>query len=101
MRDVVVSSRSKDCHPHEQPVADAIFFIGCLSRPRDLVVDVCCGSASSGCAVVRLGERRYVGCDQDKRAVAVARRRIAAEIKERKPFRPFEPMSLGNLDGIV
>lgn len=101
MRDVFVSGRSKDHYPHEQPVEDAVFFIGCLSRPGDLVVDLCCGSATSGCAVVRLGERRYMGYDQDKKAIAIARRRIAGEIKARKPFHPFEPMALGCLDGLV
>ncbi len=95
MRDVFVSPKKcKDNYPHEQPVKHAVFFVGCLSRPGDLVVDVCCGSASSGCAVVRLGERRYVGYDHDKRAIAIARRRIAEEIKNRKPFEPFEPLSL-------
>ena len=101
MRDVFVSARSKDNYPHEQPVEDAVFFIGCLSRPGDLVVDVCCGSATSGCAVVRLGERRYMGYDRDKKAIAIARRRVAREIKDRKPFQPFEPMALGGLEGIV
>jgi hypothetical protein len=100
MRDVFVSSRSKDHYPHEQPMEDAVFFVGCLSQPGDLVVDVCCGSATSGCAVVRLGERRYVGYDQDSKAIAIARRRVAAEIKTRKPFEPFEPMSL-SLEGIT
>jgi len=98
MRDVIISGRSKDNYPHEQPVEDAVFFVGCLSQPGDLVVDVCCGSASSGCAVVRLGERRFIGYDKDKRAIAIARRRVAAEIKNRKPFQPFEPMAL-NLNG--
>ena len=100
MRDVFISGRSKDNYPHEQPVEDAVFFVGCLSRPGDLVVDVCCGSATSGCAAVRLGERRYLGYDLDKRAIAIASRRIAGEIQDRKPFRPFEPMALGSLDGI-
>jgi len=95
MRDVFESPKKcKDNYPHEQPVEHAVFFVGCLSRPGDLVVDVCCGSASSGCAVVRLGERRYIGYDFDKRAIAIARRRISEEIKNRRPFEPIEPLSL-------
>ena len=50
--------------------------------------------------MVRLGERRFIGYDRDKRAISIARRRVADEIKNRKPFQPFEPMAL-NLNGIM
>jgi hypothetical protein len=48
-----------------------------------------------------LGERRYLGYDIDKKAIAIAGRRIAGEIKDRKPFEPFEPMALGSLEDFV
>lgn len=50
------------------------------SRPGDLVVDPCCGAATTGVAALRHG-RRFIGGDAMAEHVALAREAIAAELE--------------------
>ena len=102
MRDVFVSGRSKDHYPHEQPVEDAVFFVGCLSRSPATSWWTCAAARrppgvpwsgwASGDTWVTTGTRR---------PSPLRGGRIAGEIKARKPFEPFEPMALGSLEEVL
>jgi hypothetical protein len=74
--DTVSGGREKDLHPWQQPEAEAIHFIGALSRPGGLVCDPFCGSGTTGAAALRLG-RRFIGFEIDPGAIALARERLA------------------------
>jgi site-specific DNA-methyltransferase (adenine-specific) len=50
-----------------------------LSFPGDLVLDPFVGSGTTALVACRLG-RRFVGCDRNPRAVALARRRVAGAV---------------------
>ena len=50
------------------------------SRPGDLVVDPCCGAATTGVAALRHG-RRFIGGDAMAEHVVLAREAIAAELE--------------------
>lgn len=50
------------------------------SRPGDLVVDPCCGAATTGVAALRHG-RRFIGGDMMAEHVALAREAITAELE--------------------
>lgn len=50
------------------------------SRPGDLVVDPCCGAATTGIAALRHG-RRFIGGDAMAEHVTLAREAIAAELE--------------------
>jgi hypothetical protein len=48
------------------------------SRPLDLVLDPCCGAATTGLAAVRTG-RRFIGCDKDRKTAELAAEIMKAE----------------------
>lgn len=71
--------REKSGHEWQQALGEAVYWIGELTQPGDLVVDPFVGSGTTAVACQQLG-RRFVGCDVDAAAVATARRRIAGEV---------------------
>jgi hypothetical protein len=66
----------KDLHLWQQGEAEAAHLIGKLTDPGDLVLDPLLGSGTTAAAAVKLG-RRFIGCDINPGAVAVARQRLA------------------------
>jgi DNA modification methylase len=79
--DALVShDRDKTYHAHQQPLSEAMFFIGALTGPRATVCDPFLGAATTACAVVRLGQgRRFWGSEIDPDKCAIARSRVAEE----------------------
>lgn len=71
------SRKEKSLHAYQQPVDEAMYFIGKLTQPGDLIVDCFGGSFTTAEAVYRLGGRRFLGCDIDEKCVAMGRKRLA------------------------
>lgn len=67
--------RDKGLHDWQQGVSEAAYCIEHLTEPGDLVFDPFCGSGTTLVAAQQLG-RRWLGCDIDQDAVAIARNRI-------------------------
>jgi len=63
-------------YPCQKPEALLERIIRASSNEGDLVADFFCGSGTTLVAAKRLG-RRYLGCDVNERAVAIARNRLA------------------------
>ncbi|RLC87698.1 MAG: hypothetical protein DRJ03_05330 [Chloroflexi bacterium] len=63
-------------HPWEQSVAGFAEIVKRFTNPGDLVVDPFLGSGTTAVACRDLG-RRFVGCDIDPKAVAIAKERLA------------------------
>jgi len=74
-RDVVSGGKEKADHPWQQAVAEAAHFIAPLCPKRGIVCDPCCGSGTALLAAKQL-DRRWIGYDRDKDAVATARSRL-------------------------
>lgn len=68
---------SKNHHPWQQGLDEAVYLIDRLCRPGGLVCDPCGGSFTVAAACKTLGNRKFVGCDIDKAAVAIGRERLA------------------------
>lgn len=65
----------KELHPWQQSLGTFLELVEAHSDPGDLVVDPFLGSGTTAVAAFRNG-RRFVGCDVDAGAVAVARERL-------------------------
>ncbi len=70
----------KDLHLWQQGEAEAAKLIESLTDPGDLICDPFLGSGATAAAAVKLG-RRFIGCDIDPGAVAVARDRLQLPTK--------------------
>ena len=68
-------------YPTQKPEALLEVIVRSSSRPGDLVGDFFCGSGTTLAVAARLG-RRWVGCDDNPEAIALARRRLAAILPE-------------------
>ena len=73
--DMVQSNWAKAHHTWEQSVIEASYYIDRLTEPGDLVFEPFCGSGTTCVAAKRLG-RKWLGCDIDADAVAIARKRV-------------------------
>jgi DNA modification methylase len=78
----VVKSDAKDKglkaeHPWEQPVGPFLELVEAFSKPGELVLDLLCGTGTTGVATVRLG-RQFIEVDKDKAAVSLASERLVA-----------------------
>ena len=63
---VITEDREKTYHDYQQPLSEALFFIKALTRPKATVCDPFLGSATTACAVARLGQgRRFWGAEID------------------------------------
>jgi len=75
-RDVIDGTREKDLHPWQQGVVEPLYYIEHLTKPGDLIVDCFGGSFTTAEAVLRLGGRKFIGCDVDPGCVAIGLDRI-------------------------
>ena len=73
---VIGSGAEKDLHPWQQSEGEAEHFISALTKPGELVVDPFLGSGTTAVAAKNLG-RRFVGCDVDRSAVRIAKKRVS------------------------
>jgi len=69
-------ARERTGWPTQKPLALLDRIIRASSAPGDLVADFFCGSGTTLVAAQRLG-RRHLGCDVAKKAVAIAKKRLA------------------------
>jgi hypothetical protein len=72
---VTENKRSKSHHPHEQSTVEATYWINELTQEGNLVVDPFVGSGTTAVVCRDLG-RRFIGCDVDAEAVAIATNRV-------------------------
>jgi len=72
-------SRQKELHEWQQSLGPAMYFIERITLPGQLVVDPFLGAGTTALAAKKLG-RRFIGCDIDANAVAMAKRRLADAI---------------------
>ena len=79
----------KTAHPCQFPVALVQRLVRSLSPVRGLVVDPFMGSGTSGVAALIEG-RHFVGCDQSREYVKLARRRLTQHQKGTLKYRPIE-----------
>ncbi len=74
-------SKQRVGYPSQKPETLLERVIEASSNPGDLVADFFCGSGTTLVAAKRMG-RRFLGCDINREAVAIARRRLAAVPKK-------------------
>ena len=73
----------KDWDEWQQPVGESIQLLNSLSKPGDLIADLCVGTGTVAVATALVGERlRFVGCDSDETMVPVALTRVAQVLKK-------------------
>jgi site-specific DNA-methyltransferase (adenine-specific) len=78
---IITKDRDKAYHDCQQPLSEAIFFIGALTGPRSTICDPFLGAGTTACAVARLGQgRRFWGAEVDPETCAIARSRVAEEV---------------------
>jgi ParB family chromosome partitioning protein len=70
----------KELHHWQQSLDGFTEIVQRFTEPGDLVVDPFLGSGTTALACLQLG-RRFVGCDIDAGAVAIARRRVLHALK--------------------
>ena len=81
--DAIIShDRDKTYHDYQQPVSEAMFYIGALTGPQATVCDPFLGSGTTACACILLGGgRRFRGSEVDPDAHRIARSRIAGAVR--------------------
>lgn len=65
-------------HPNEKPVSVMEKLVLLMSEPGEVVVDMFCGSGSTGVAAIRAG-RRFIGIEREEQWAMLARERLTAE----------------------
>jgi site-specific DNA-methyltransferase (adenine-specific) len=70
--------------PSVKPVALMRWLVRLLTKPGEIVLDMFCGSGTTGIAALLEG-RRFIGIDSDERACEISRRRLS-EVAEWDPF---------------
>ena len=74
------TGREKELHIWQQSAGELGYLLETFTRAGDLVIDPFVGSGTTAVACLQLG-RRFIGCDIDAGAVAIARRRVQDAIK--------------------
>jgi DNA modification methylase len=73
-----VTSKEKQWHDWQQPLAEVENLIKYFSQPGDLVVDTCAGGFTTALAC-RNHQRRCIACDIDEAAVIRGQDRLAGK----------------------
>jgi adenine-specific DNA-methyltransferase len=79
--------KEKTVHPCQFPVGLAERLILALSNPGDLVFDPFAGVGSAGVAAA-IHDRRFWGCELDKKYIEVAKERIQNALDGKAKYRP-------------
>lgn len=79
----------KTSHPCQFPVALVQRLIRALAKPEAVVADPFCGSGTTAVASL-LESRSFIGCDNKKRYVAIARNRVNQTKEGGGTYRPIE-----------
>ena len=66
-------------HPTQKPLELVARCLRACTKRGELVVDPFAGSSTTGLAAIQMG-RRYLGCDNDPRSIAISRKRLEALI---------------------
>jgi hypothetical protein len=74
------TGREKELHVWQQAAGELGYLLETFTRAGDLVIDPFVGSGTTAVACLQLG-RRFIGCDIDAGAVAIARRRVQDALK--------------------
>jgi DNA modification methylase len=70
------TGKEKGLHDWQQNVTESIHFIGRLTVPGNLIIDPFGGSFTTAEAVLRVGDRRFIGCDVDPACVVRGQERV-------------------------
>ena len=84
LRDVYYCKvREKDLFEWQQPLEESVMLVKALTRPGELIADICGGSFTTGAAVAVVGGgRRFAGCEIREDLVRGGRRRITASLAD-------------------
>lgn len=92
--DVLRAKKVTKKYPTEKPVDILKTLVSQSSSEGDCVLDVFCGSGSTGEAAVSLG-RVFVGCDVSDKAIALTTERLSGT-KQQEPILSFQGTVLSN-----
>lgn len=81
--DTIESEKDKRYHDHGQSLIEATYLIEHLTKLNDLVFDPFCGGGTTAVAAQQL-KRRWITCDTDEQAVAIARKRMSDVLESAK-----------------
>jgi hypothetical protein len=73
----------KQYYKWQQPVADSVALVRCLTKPGDVVMDLCAGSGTVALATVKVGNRRFVGCEINEELAKTAMGRVRKLLRPR------------------
>ncbi len=76
-------------HEWQKPITATLALVKALVEAGDTVLDLCCGSGTTGVAAIQLG-CRFIGVDIDPKAVKIAASRLSAA--ERETSNPPAPL---------
>ena len=74
------TGREKGLHVWQQAAGELGYLLETFTRANDLVIDPFVGSGTTAVACLQLN-RRFIGCDTDAGAVAIARQRVLDALK--------------------
>ncbi len=77
-------------HPTQKPVLLLEDLIKTFSNEGNLVVDLTCGSGSTGVACVNT-DRNFIGIEKDEKYFEIAKERIAEAERQKNVKKPTEP----------
>jgi ParB-like nuclease domain/DNA methylase len=83
LSDVIESKHiEKEWDDWQQPVGEAVHLLRSLSKPGDLIADLCVGTGTVAVASAQVGGgRRFVGCDIDEKKTHIAMSRVAEVLR--------------------
>jgi len=75
-RNLLYYNTERGLHPTQKPVPLLEYLVRTYTNPGDTILDNCMGSGSTGVAVKRVGDRHFIGMEQNKVYFDIARERI-------------------------
>jgi site-specific DNA-methyltransferase (adenine-specific) len=78
-KNVLQFNTERGLHPTQKPVPLLEYLVRTYTNEGDTILDNCMGSGSTGVAVKRVGDRHFIGIEQNKQYFDIARERIEKE----------------------
>lgn len=75
-RNLLYYNTERGLHPTQKPVPLLEYLVRTYTNPGDTILDNCMGSGSTGVAAKRVGDRHFIGMEQNKVYFDIARERI-------------------------